>query len=57
MPRGGEFYDGPTVQSDNAIESSENKITGVPKGDSDVRHFQHEQSFLKICYHRKSLHG
>lgn len=36
MPRGGEFDDGPTVQSDNAIESGENKIAGAPKGDSDV---------------------
>ncbi|KAK4696723.1 hypothetical protein P7C71_g1247, partial [Lecanoromycetidae sp. Uapishka_2] len=35
MPRGGEFDDGPTVASDNAIESGENKITGAPKGDSD----------------------
>ena len=37
MPRGGEYDDGPTVASDNAIESGENKIAGVPKGDSDVR--------------------
>lgn len=36
MPRGGEFDDGPTVQSDNAIESGENKIAGAPQGDSDV---------------------
>jgi hypothetical protein len=36
MPRGGEFTDGPTVQSDNAIESGENNIAGAPKGDSDV---------------------
>ncbi|KAL9065016.1 MAG: hypothetical protein Q9161_008508 [Pseudevernia consocians] len=35
MPRGGEYDDGPTVASDNAIESGENKIRGVPKGDSD----------------------
>ena len=31
MPRGGEYTDGPTIQSDNAIESGENKIAG---GDS-----------------------
>ena len=37
MPRGGEYDDGPTVASDNAIESGENKIAGDPKGDSDVR--------------------
>lgn len=36
MPRGGEFYDGPTVASDNPIESGENKIAGAPKDDSDV---------------------
>ena len=36
MPRGGEYDDGPTVASDNAIESGENKIAGAPKGDSDV---------------------
>ncbi len=36
MPRGGEFDDGPTIASDNAIESGENKIAGAPKGDSDV---------------------
>ncbi|CAF9930534.1 hypothetical protein IMSHALPRED_008213 [Imshaugia aleurites] len=35
MPRGGEYDTGPTVASDNAIESTENKITGAPKGDSD----------------------
>lgn len=35
MPRGGEYDDGPTVASDNAIESGENKIAGAPKGDSD----------------------
>lgn len=29
MPRGGEFDDGPTVQSDNAIESGDNKIAGA----------------------------
>ena len=38
MPRGGEFDDGPTVASDNAIEAGENKIAGAPKGDSDVRY-------------------
>ena len=36
MPRGGEFTDGPTVASDNAIDAGENKIAGVPQGDSDV---------------------
>ena len=36
MPRGGEYDDGPTVASDNAIESGENKIAGAPQGDSDV---------------------
>ena len=36
MPRGGEFDDGPTVASDNPIESGENKIAGAPKDDSDV---------------------
>lgn len=36
MPRGGEYDDGPTVQSDNAIESTENKIAGGPKADSNV---------------------
>ena len=36
MPRGGEFDDGPTVASDNPIESGENKIVGAPKDDSDV---------------------
>lgn len=35
MPRGGEYDDGPTVASDNPIESGENKIAGAPKGDSD----------------------
>lgn len=35
MPRGGEFDDGPTIASDNAIESGENKIAGAPKDDSD----------------------
>jgi hypothetical protein len=29
MPRGGEFSDGPTVQSDNPIEAGENKIAGA----------------------------
>ena len=29
MPRGGEYTDGPTIQSDNAIESGENKIAGA----------------------------
>ncbi len=29
MPRGGEYSDGPTVQSDNPIESGENKIAGA----------------------------
>lgn len=38
MPRGGEYDDGPTVASDNAITSGENKIAGAPKGDSDVSH-------------------
>lgn len=37
MPRGGEYDDGPTVASDNPIESGENKFAGAPKGDSDVR--------------------
>ncbi len=37
MPRGGEYDDGPTVASDNPIESGENKIAGAPKGDSEVR--------------------
>ena len=37
MPRGGEFSDGPTVQSDNPIDSTEDKIAGAPKGGSDVR--------------------
>ena len=36
MPRGGEYDDGPTVASDNAITSGENKIAGAPKGDSDA---------------------
>ena len=36
MPRGGEFDDGPTVASDNAIDAGENKIAGAPQGDSDV---------------------
>ena len=36
MPRGGEFTDGPTVASDNAIDAGENKIAGAPQGDSDV---------------------
>ena len=36
MPRGGEYSDGPTNQSDNAIESGENKLTGAPQGGSDV---------------------
>ena len=36
MPRGGEFTDGPTVASDNAIDAGENKIAGTPQGDSDV---------------------
>lgn len=36
MPRGGEYSEGPTVVSDNPIESGENKIAGAPKGDSDV---------------------
>ncbi|KAL6715173.1 hypothetical protein ACLMJK_007437 [Lecanora helva] len=35
MPRGGEYSDGPTNQSDNAIESTENKITGAPKDSDD----------------------
>ena len=35
MSRGGEYDDGPTVASDTAIESDENKIAGAPKGDSD----------------------
>ncbi|KAL9138278.1 MAG: hypothetical protein Q9175_000504 [Cornicularia normoerica] len=35
MPRGGEYSEGPTVVSDNPIESGENKIAGAPKGDSD----------------------
>lgn len=29
MPRGGEYSDGPTTQSDNAIEAGENKIAGA----------------------------
>ena len=36
MPRGGEYDDGPTIASDNPIESTENKVAGAPKGDSDV---------------------
>ena len=40
MPRGGEYDDGPTVASDNPIESGENKIAGAPKGDSDVSSFR-----------------
>ena len=36
MPRGGEYDDGPTVASDNAIDTGENKIAGAPQGDSDV---------------------
>ena len=36
MPRGGEYDDGPTVASDNPIESGENKTAGAPKDDSDV---------------------
>lgn len=39
MPRGGEYDDGPTIASDNAIESGDNKIAGAPKGDSDVSFF------------------
>ncbi|MCJ1275394.1 hypothetical protein MMC21_003197 [Puttea exsequens] len=35
MPRGGEYDDGPTVVSDNAIESGENKIAGAPKDGSN----------------------
>ena len=34
MPRGGEFSSDPTIQSDNAISSTENKITGAPKDSS-----------------------
>jgi len=29
MPRGGEYSDGPTIQSDNPIESGENKVAGA----------------------------
>ena len=36
MPRGGEFDDGPTVASDNAIDAGDSKIAGAPQGDSDV---------------------
>ena len=36
MPRGGEYDNGPTVASDNAIDAGENKIAGAPQGDSDV---------------------
>ena len=32
MPRGGEYSDGPTVQSDNAIEAGEDKIAGANVG-------------------------
>ena len=38
MPRGADYVDGP-VASDNAIESGDNKITGAPKGNSDVSSF------------------
>ena len=36
MPRGGEYDDGPTVASDNAIDAGQNKVAGAPKDDSDV---------------------
>ena len=54
MPRGGEYDDGPTVASDNAIESGENKIAGAPKGDSDVRCFPSPSlPFLLFPYHHR----
>ena len=34
MPRGAEYADGP-IQSDNAIESTENKVVGAPQDGSD----------------------
>ena len=34
MPRGAEFADG-SIQSDNAIEPTENKIVGAPQDGSD----------------------
>ena len=55
MPRGGEYDDGPTVASDNAIESGENKIAGAPKGDSNVRLISF--SFTACSYISLSLSG
>ena len=51
MPRGGEYDDGPTVASDNPIESGENKIAGAPKDDSDVSSFPPCVSPLALTDH------
>lgn len=58
MPRGGEFTDGPTIQSDNAIESGENKIAGAPKGNSDVSlpFPSHLHSPLSLLFQRYQAH-
>ena len=45
MPRGADYVDGP-VQSDNSIESTENKIAGAPTDGSDNVRFSSVDSLF-----------